>query len=153
MNINYYMDLAIQEANKSYLLNEVPVGAVLVDNIDNSVICKSHNQMIKMKNSIMHAEINLIYNACKKMKSKYLTDTSIFITLEPCAMCAAAISEVRIAKIYFGAYDDKKGSVESAMNIFSNKNYFFPETYGGIRELQCGNILKKFFEKKRNNHV
>ena len=153
MNINYYMELAIQEANKSYLSNEVPVGAVLVDNIDNSVICASHNKMIYMKNSIMHAEINLIYNACKKKNSKYLTDTSIFVTLEPCAMCAAAISEVRIAKIYFGAYDDKKGSLESSFNIFSNKNYFSPETYGGIKEFECGNILKKFFEEKRNSHA
>ena len=105
MNINYFMDLAKKEAKKAYLLNEIPVGAVLVDNTTNLLISSAHNEIIRQKNSIKHAEMILIEKACKIKQTKYLINTSIFITLEPCAMCAAAISEVRINKIYFGAYD------------------------------------------------
>ena len=93
--------------------------------------------------------INLIEKACKKKEAKYLLNTSIFVTLEPCAMCAAAISEVRIDKIYFGAYDEKKGSLESIMKIYNTKNYFVPEVYGGINENECSKYLKNFFWKKR----
>ena len=69
----------------------------------------------------------------------------IYVTLEPCAMCAAAISEARIKRIYFGAYDEKKGAIENGIRIFSNKNYFQPEIYGGIKEKECSIILKSFF--------
>ena len=110
MNINYFMNLAILEANKALLSEEIPVGAVLIDNLTNNVICSSHNQVIKFKNPTKHAEIQIIDYACKYIKSQYLNNTSIFITLEPCAMCSAAISEARIDRLYFGAYDEKKGS-------------------------------------------
>ena len=149
MNINYFMGLAYKEAEKGYLLNEVPVGAILVDNATNSVISSAYNQVIKHKNSTKHAEMLLIEMGCKKKDSKYLVNTSIFITLEPCAMCAAAISEVKIDRIYFGAYDEKKGSLESIMKIYNNKNYYVPEVYGGINEIESSKILKKFFQKKR----
>ena len=131
MNINFFMNLAIKEAEKAYLLNEIPIGAILVDNKTHLIISSAHNETIKQKNSIKHA------------------DTSIFVTLEPCAMCAAAISEVRIDKIYFGAYDEKKGSLDSIMKIYNTKNYFIPEIYGGINEIECSTILKKFFKKMR----
>ena len=143
------MSLAYKEAEKGYLLNEVPVGAILVDNATNSVISSAYNQVIKHKNSTKHAEMLLIEMGCKKKDSKYLVNTSIFITLEPCAMCAAAISEVKIDRIYFGAYDEKKGSLESIMKIYSNKNYYVPEVYGGINEIESSKILKKFFQEKR----
>ena len=149
MNINYFMDLANKEAKKAYLLNEIPVGAILVDNTTNLLISSAHNEVIRQKNSIKHAEMILIEKACKIKQNKYLIGTSIFITLEPCAMCAAAISEVRINKIYFGAYDEKKGSLESIMKIYNTKNYFVPEVYGGIDETECSTMLKKFFQKKR----
>ena len=149
MNINYFMSLAYKEAEKGYLLNEVPVGALLVDNATNSVISSAYNQVIKHKNSTKHAEMLLIEMGCKKKDSKYLVNTSIFITLEPCAMCAAAISEVKIDRIYFGAYDEKKGSLESIMKIYNNKNYYVPEVYGGINEIESSKILKKFFQEKR----
>ena len=149
MNINYFMSLANKEAEKGYLLNEVPVGAILVDNATNSVISSAFNQVIKQKNSTKHAEILLIEKGCKKKDSKYLVNTSIFITLEPCAMCTAAISEVKIDRIYFGAYDEKKGSLESIMKIYNNKNYYVPEVYGGINEIESSKILKKFFQEKR----
>ena len=105
------MDLAKKEAKKAYLLNEIPVGAILVDNATNLPISSAHNEAIKQKNSTKHAEMILIEKACKIKQCKYLINTSIFITLEPCAMCAAAISEVRIDKIYFGAYDEKNGGM------------------------------------------
>ena len=143
------MSLAYKEAEKGYLLNEVPIGAILVDNATNSVISSAYNQVIKHKNSTKHAEMLLIEMGCKKKDSKYLVNTSIFITLEPCAMCAAAISEVKIDRIYFGAYDEKKGSLESIMKIYNNKNYYVPEVYGGINEIESSKILKKFFQEKR----
>ena len=149
MNINFFMNLAIKEAEKAYLLNEIPIGAILVDNKTHLIISSAHNEIIKQKNSIKHAEILLIERACKAINSKYLMNTSIFVTLEPCAMCAAAISEVRIDKIYFGAYDEKKGSLDSIMKIYNTKNYFIPEIYGGINEIECSTILKKFFKKMR----
>ena len=145
------MSVAILEAKKAYLINEVPVGAVLVDNKTNSIITSSFNSIIRKNNPIKHAEMNLIEKTCSIYKSKYLSNTSIFITLEPCAMCAAAISEVRINRIYFGAYDEKKGSLESIMKIYNNKNYFVPEVYGGINEIECSEILVKFFKEKRKN--
>ena len=149
MNINHFMKLAKKESKKAYLLNEIPVGAVLVDNITNSLISSAHNETIKQKNPTKHAEMVLIEKACKEKQLKYLINTSIFITLEPCAMCAAAISEARIKRIYFGAYDEKKGSLESIMKIYNTKNYFVPEVYGGINEIECSIILKEFFKKRR----
>jgi len=149
MNINYFMSVANEEAKKAYILDEVPVGAILVDNLTNSIISSAHNQVFKQKNPIKHAEIILIENACKKKNSNYLVNTSIFVTLEPCAMCAAAISEARIDNIYFGAYDEKKGSLESIMKIYNTRNFFVPEIYGGINEIESSEILKKFFKQKR----
>ena len=151
MNINFYMQQAILEANKARSFEEVPVGAVIIDNISESIISKTHNQTILKKNATKHAEIIAIEIACKKMNSKYLNNTSIFITLEPCAMCAAAISEVKINYIYFGAYDEKNGSLESIMNIYKEKNIFVPEVYGGIKEIECSTLLKNFFKKKKIN--
>ena len=78
-----------------------------------------------------------------------LPNTSIFITLEPCAMCAAAISNIRINRIYFGAYDEQKGSLESIMKIYNQKGFFVPEVYGGINELDCIKLIKDFFKNKR----
>lgn len=147
------MKKAIIEAKKGNQSNEVPVGAILVDNIDNSIISVAHNQIVQQKNPIKHAEILVIDQACNEKKSRYLENTSIFITLEPCAMCSAAISEAKISKIYFGAYDEKKGSLESIMKIYSNKKYFVPEVYGGIFEKECSLLLKEFFIQKRKLHV
>ena len=149
MNINYFMSLAIKEAKNGYLLDEVPVGAILIDNSTNLVISSAHNEIIKQNNPTKHAEMILIDKVCRERDTKYLVNTSIFITLEPCAMCAVAISEVKIDKIYFGAYDEKRGSLESIMKIYANQNFFVPEIYGGINEIECSNLLKSFFNEKR----
>ena len=109
MNINYFMNEAIKEANYALNNNEVPVGGVLVDIKTNTIIYRSHNKMNKEKNAMHHCEIDLIMHSCKTLSRKYLHDTVMFVTLEPCLMCAAAISEVQIQKVFFGAYDLKKG--------------------------------------------
>ena len=116
------MELAIEYAKKAALLNEVPVGAVLVDEKTNEILSHRHNEIVGQNNPLKHAEILVIEEVCKLKKSKYLYDTSIYITLEPCVMCSAAISEARIKKICFGAYDDKKGSIENGIRIFNDKN-------------------------------
>ena len=154
MNTNYYMDLAIEQAKKGFQIDEVPIGAVLVDNIKQNIIASFHNEIIKQNNPIKHAEILVIEKACKLKNSRYLVNTSIFITLEPCAMCASAISNARIEKVYFGAYDEKRGAIESSMNIYNNNNYYIPEIYGGIREIECSLLLRRFFNllRKKNGN-
>jgi len=150
MNINFFMDKAIEQANKALLVDEIPVGAVLVDNNNRQIIASGHNLINSLNNSTFHAEIIVINKACEKNNKKYLNDTTLFVTLEPCTMCAAAISEVHIQRIFFGAYDEKKGSLESIMKIYNKKHYFVPEVYGGIRENKCSLILKDFFQLQRN---
>ena len=149
MNINFFMNKAIEEANKALFSKEVPVGAILVDNLTNNIISKAHNLINTNNNASAHAEIILINTASKVINSKYLVNTSLFVTLEPCAMCAAAISEMHIKRIYFGAYDEKKGSLESIMHIYNNKNYFVPEVFGGIHEKECSKLIKDFFLTQR----
>lgn len=149
MNINFFMKKAIEQANKALLFNEVPIGAILVDNITHKIINSAHNLIESTQNASAHAEMILIKKVNNQNKIKFLKETSLFVTLEPCAMCAAAISEMRIERIYFGAYDQKKGSLESIMKIYNKKHYFVPEVYGGINEKECSNLLINFFQKKR----
>ena len=149
MNINFFMKKALDQANQALLKNEVPIGAILVDNNTNKILNFAHNLTESNNNATAHAEMILINKANLQRNNKYLKKTSIFITLQPCAMCAAAISEMRIQRIYFGAYDEKKGSLESIMKIYNQKHYYLPEVYGGINESECSNLLKKFFIKKR----
>jgi len=143
------MKKALEQANKALLVDEIPVGAVLVDNKNSKIISESHNLINANHNATQHAEMIIIHEACQKRQSKFLLDTSLFITLEPCAMCAAAISEVHIDRIYFGAYDEKKGSLESVMKIYNQHHFFVPEVYGGMHELECSLLLKNFFRDRR----
>jgi tRNA(adenine34) deaminase len=143
------MNKAIEQANEALLIKEVPIGAVLVDNKTKKIISFAHNLVNQSNSAIAHAEMLLIKLAAKKLCKKYLDGTSIFITLEPCAMCSAAISQMRIERIYFGAYDEKNGSLESIMKIYNNNHQYKPQIYGGINEIECSNLLKKFFIDKR----
>ena len=149
MNINYFMNEAINQAKLAYEKDEVPVGGLLVDLVTNEIIAKSFNKVNKEKNAIYHCEIDLIINACKKLSSKYLNNFVMFVTLEPCLMCASAISEVHIDKLYFGAYDEKNGGFEKNKPLFQNKHAFKTEIYGGIMEKDCKSLLEKFFIKLR----
>ena len=150
MNINYFMNEALNQAKNAFDNQEVPVGGILVDIKTNEIIGKSHNRVNKEKNAIYHCEIDLIINACKKLSSKYLNNTVMFVTLEPCAMCAHAISLARINKLVFGAYDSKNGGVEHGARIFSNAacNHI-PEIIGGVYETEASDILREFFKARR----
>ena len=136
------MDFAINLALKSLSLREVPVGCVIADN-DGKVIGYGYNSSIKNNDPTSHAEIMAIRMACKKKKSQKLTDCSLYVTLEPCKMCEAAIHQTGIKKVYFGAYSQ-------SLDIFKNKKKFEKELnghlfYGGINEKKCNELLKNFF--------
>ena len=149
MNINYFMNEAIFEAKKALNYNEVPVGGVIVDNKSKKILSRGHNLNNTLNSAINHCEILLINEACKKLKSKYLSNSTLFITLEPCIMCAAAISEVHIGKVYFAAYDEKYGGLEKLYSFYKKNKNFLPEIYGGIYETESSLLLKNFFKKER----
>ena len=149
MNIDFFMNIALDQAKKALDFQEVPIGAVLVDNNSMNIIKTAHNLSNSKHNATLHAEMVIINESCKIRESKYLNQTSLFVTLEPCMMCAAAISEAHIERIYFGAYDEKKGSLESVTKMYNKKHFFVPEIYGGINEHECSHILKNFFKDKR----
>ena len=143
------MNEAIKQAQLAFAKDEVPVGGILVDIVTNEIIAKSYNRVNEDKSAIYHCEINLIINACNKLSSKYLNNLVMFVTLEPCLMCASAIKEAHIKKLYFGAYDEKKGGTETNKLVSNVKHAFKTEVYGGIMEKECNNLLKKFFKKIR----
>ena len=143
------MNEAIYQAKLALEKDEVPVGGILVDIVTNEIIAKSFNRVNEKKSAIYHCEIDMIINACKKLSSKYLINSVMFVTLEPCLMCASAIKEAHIKKLYFGAYDEKKGGIETN-KLFSNaKHTFKTEVYGGIMEKECNALLKEFFKTIR----
>ena len=149
MNINYFMMEAIKEANYALNNSEVPVGGVLVDIKSNEIIYRSHNKVNKEKNAMYHCEIDLILHSCKKLSRKYLNDTVMFVTLEPCLMCASAISEVHIDTLYFGAYDNKNGGIEKFKFQKKKEHTFKTDIYGGIMENESKALIEKFFKRLR----
>mgnify|MGYP003571382952 CR=1 FL=1 len=143
-----FMNLAISEAEKAAESDEVPVGAVIVK--DGKIIAKAHNRTEKKQNALYHAETIVINKACKKLKSWRLDGTEIYVTLEPCPMCAGAIVNARVNKVYFGAYEKKSGSAESKFRILTDSGLnHTTEFEGGIEEERCSAILKDYFKKKR----
>ncbi len=147
-NITYFMEKALEEAEKAYKMGEVPVGAVIVK--DGEIIAVGHNKRETEKNALLHAETDAINNACQKLGGWRLWHCEIYVTLEPCPMCAGAIINAHIPKVYFGAYDAKNGSCGSVTNIFDLPYGFKPECTGGILEEKCSKILKDFFKELRN---
>lgn len=141
-----YMKLALKEAKKAYDLDEVPVGAIIVK--DGIVIAKAHNLREKTQSSLSHAEILCIQKACKKLNSWRLDGCEMYITLEPCTMCAGAIIQSRIKNIYIGAKDEKNGCVGSICNMLE-LNTTHRVNYEYIDEEECANILKQFFKELR----
>jgi tRNA(adenine34) deaminase len=145
-----HMQQALEEAKKSFERNEVPIGAVIIDTKTNSVIAASGNSMEEQFDPTAHAEINVIRQACLLKKSGRLPDCDLYVTLEPCPMCAQAISFARIRRVYFGAYDPKGGGVEHGAKIFSASScHHKPDVYGGIMEQESFKMLKEFFKAKR----
>lgn len=142
------MSLALEEARRAAIRNEVPVGAVMVHG--NRVIGSSGNRIIELGDPTAHAELLAIRAACEILKTPRLVDCDLYVTLEPCAMCAAAISFARIRRLYFGAFDEKGGGVEHGPRIFSQPTcHHKPEVYGGMNESECGELLKGFFKERR----
>ena len=147
MNKEYFMKLALEEAKNAYELGEIPIGAVVVTN--NEIISTGYNKRELNKNALLHAEIEAIYKACEKLGGWRLWECELYVTLEPCPMCAGAIVNAHIPKVYFGAYDQKNGSCGSAINVLSMPNNFKPYYEGGILEEECRNIIKDFFKRLR----
>ena len=142
--------MALDEAKKAAALGEVPVGAVLVA-ADGRVLARAHNLMRGAHDPTAHAEIRVIRMACDTIGNERLTDCSLYVTLEPCPMCAGAIAEARIAKLFYGAADMKGGAVDNGIALFDQKScHHKPEIVGGLRESDCAALLKEFFALRRN---
>jgi len=147
---NPHMQLALNEARKAFQRDEVPVGAVLVDWRTGEVIAVAGNRPKELSDPTAHAEMLAIQAACRKKGMARLPDCDLYVTLEPCPMCAAAISFARIRRLYFGAHDEKGGGVENGPRVFSSTScHHRPEIYGGIGAMESGELLKRFFLEKR----
>lgn len=143
-----FMRKAIIEAQKSAKEMEVPVGAVIVQ--ENKIISHGRNRRETLKNSILHAETEAIIKACKKLGSWRLLDCTLYVTLEPCPMCAGAIINSRIARVVYAAKDQKAGSCGSVINLFDLPYNHKPNLTSGILENECSEILTNFFRELRN---
>ena len=143
-----YMHQALKEAQKAYKQDEVPVGVVIVKN--NEIISKAHNIKEKTNNPCGHAEILAIEKATKKIQDWRLEDCEMYVTLEPCIMCAGAIIQSRIKKVYIGALDEKNGAVVSKLKAFDDYKFNHKVTYETkILEKECSDIVKDFFKNLR----
>lgn len=144
-----FMVLALEQAEKAAQREEVPVGAVLVGP-DGEVLAQAGNQTEALSDPTAHAEMLVIRAGAAAKQSPRLNDCDLYVTLEPCAMCAAAISMARLRRVIFGAYDPKGGGVEHGPRFFGQPTcHHAPEVIGGVEELRAGALLKAFFEKRR----
>ena len=148
---NHHMALALKEAEAAAARSEVPVGAVLVAP-DGRPFVSEGNRTLELNDPTAHAEILVIRHACKATGSQRLPGFDLYVTLEPCAMCAAAISYARIRRLYFAASDPKSGGVEHGATFFDRETcHHAPDVYGGIAETEAGGLLKRFFEARRSD--
>ena len=144
----HYMKQALKEAEKAYKKLEVPVGAVIVK--DGKIIARAHNQKETRTDTTKHAEILAIQKASKKLESWRLIDCEMYVTLEPCSMCAGAMINSRIKKVYIGAMDEKTGAAGSVLNLFNDYTFNHKvEVETGIMEKESQEILKQFFKELR----
>lgn len=145
MNFHEHVwQLALQEAKAAFEKGEVPVGAVIVK--DRQIIASAHNLSEHGKNPLLHAERLAIEKALDELHSMYLYGCDLYVTLEPCCMCAGAIDLVGIKRVYFGAYDPKMGEVDHNHQVWQGKNI---EAYGGFYAQQSGALLREFFQRLR----
>ena len=146
-----YMDIALEEANKAYLKGEVPVGAVIVK--DNKVIAKAHNLKETNKSVLAHAEGLAIEEACKVLGDWRLNGTEMYVTLEPCSMCASAIGQARISKLYIGTFNKDMGACGTILNIL---DYDIFNTYVKVNwcyNKECSDLISKFFYERRQRKL
>ena len=143
-----FMRAAIKQAEKAREKDEVPIGAVLVS--DGKIIARAYNMTEEKQSATAHAEILVIEKACKKLKSWRLDGAELYVTLEPCAMCAGAIANARIKKVYFGAYEKKSGCAESLYPVLEMSGLNHCTEYeGGVEEEVCAALMKNYFREKR----
>lgn len=148
MNDERFMRMALGEAEKALLAGEVPVGAVVV--ADGEVLAAAHNGTITLNDPSAHAEILAIRRAGERLKNYRLPGTTLYVTLEPCIMCAAAILQARMARVVFGADDPKNGGVSSLYRILADRRLNHQaDALGGVLREACGEILSRFFREKR----
>ena len=150
MNDLYYMGLALDEARKAYDLGEIPIGAVLV--MDDQVVAKGHNMREIWHDATAHAEMIVIREACQKLKRWRLTGTTLYVTIEPCPMCAGALVMSRIDRLVYGSSDYKAGAVESIFNIVQNDALNHSMVVAsGVRSDECAEIMRDFFRSRRKS--
>ncbi len=144
------MDLALEEAEAAAAAGEVPVGAVLVDGATGEVLARAHNRVEADRDPTAHAELLAIRAAAQRLGAKRLVGADLYVSLEPCPMCAQAISFARLRRLIFAAYDPKGGGVEHGPRIFAQPTcHHRPEVVGGIQERRAGELLKAFFRERR----
>lgn len=145
-----YMAEALALARAAAEAGEVPVGAVLVDGSSGDVLARTHNRVEADNDPTAHAEILAIRQAATALGAPRLEQAELYVTLEPCAMCATAISFARVKRLIFGAYDPKGGGVDHGPRIFEQSTcHHRPEVIGGVQEQECGALLREFFEARR----
>jgi len=145
-----FMVQALAEAERAGALGEVPVGAVLVEGGSGTVLAASGNRVEELADPTAHAEMLVLRAAAAARGKARLDDCDLYVSLEPCAMCAAAISLARVRRLYFGAYDPKGGAVDHGPRWFQQPTCLHrPEIYGGIEETRAGNLLRRFFQERR----
>lgn len=147
-----WMKYALKEAEKAFDGKEVPVGCIIV--CENRIIAKAHNQVETLTDPTAHAEMMALTSAFDALKTKQLKGCSMYVTLEPCSMCAGALVLSRLENLYFGAFDNKTGACGSVLNI-TNHNHLNHKinVYGGILDAECSSLIKSFFTEKRNNDM
>lgn len=144
-----YMKMALKEARKAYKKKEVPVGAVIVHN--NTILASAHNRREQKQDATEHAELAAIKKACRRLATWRLNECTLYVTLEPCAMCAGAIIQARIRRVVIGAKDPKAGAAGSVINILQNNLFNHNvQMAEGILETECSAILRSFFQDLRN---
>ncbi len=145
---NNHMHEALKQAQLASERGEVPVGAVIVSN--NKIIAAEGNRTIELKDPTAHAEISAIRAASRALDSERLVDCDLYVSLEPCPMCAAAISQARIRRLYYGAQDAKSGGVDNGVRFFHDKScHHTPEVYSGFGEQESAQLLREFFRQRR----
>lgn len=145
----YYMNLALEEAEKARMLNEVPIGALIV--IDDRIVARGYNLRETDQNATAHAELLAINEACGELRTWRLEEATLYVTLEPCPMCAGAILQSRVKRVVFGAHDPKAGCAGTFMNLLQDQRFNHQcEVTSGVLEEECGGILTAFFKELRN---
>ena len=144
------MKLALIEASKAADRGDVPVGAVIIDSLSGEVLASSGNCIVSDNDPTAHAEMVVIRETSRKFATPRLRNCDLFVTLEPCPMCATAISFARIRRLYFGAYDPKGGGIDHGPRIFKQTTcHYSPEVVGGVDELEATVLLRNFFQNLR----